>query len=406
MKITRVRTLLMQAGATRSGKPAKAAPSDSAPGAVKAAGSRNWLFVKIETDAGITGIGESSGWPRVVERAIEDLSPLLVGEDPQHIERLQQKLIVAMMGHGVLGTVGGGALTGIDLALWDIKGKVLDAPVWSLLGGKVRDRVQIYTHANNAEYAVMARDKGFKTVKCSGVEDPVRRVATIRDAVGMDVDIAVDMHGAPWWTPIDAARMARALEEYNLLWIEDPVAPDNLDGFKLIRDTAAVPIAAGERVAGIFGERELIERNLVDIIQPDGGRAGGITQMKKIAAMAEAHHIMVAPHSGSLGPVAEYGALHLMAAIPNALMLERMEHDWDGRQQTIVPHPVQANGYLEVPDRPGLGCDVDEEFVAQHPSRGNVSAAAPTDEDAAAGQGRHFVQTRQQRNRLFRKQDQ
>jgi galactonate dehydratase len=121
-----------------------------------------------------------------------------------------------------------------------------------------------------------------------------------------------------------------------------------------------VPLAAGERMSTIFGERELIERELVDVIQPDTGRAGGISQMKKIAAMAEAHHIMMAPHSGSLGPVAEYAALHVMAAIPNALFLERIEDDWEGRAHTVIPHPQQVDGFLAVPDSPGLGVDIDE----------------------------------------------
>lgn len=403
MKITGVRTFLMQAGPSSSGKPARPGLPGGEAGQPKLPGSRNWLFVKIETDAGITGIGECSGWPLVIQRAIEDLATLLLGEDPAHIERIQQKLIVAMMGHGMLGTVGGGALTGIDMALWDIKGKVLGAPVWSLLGGKVRDRVQIYTHANNAEFAVAAKEQGFKAIKCSGLEDPVRKVAKLRDAVGSDLDIAVDMHGPPWWTPVDAARIARALEAYDILWLEDPIAPDNLDGYRRIRDTAAVPLAAGERVSGIFGERELIERELVDIIQPDTGRAGGITQMKKIAAMAEAHHIMVAPHSGSLGPVAEYAALHLMAAIPNALMIERMETDWEGRRDTIVPHPEQSDGFLAVPGVPGLGCDINEEFVSRHPSQGNLSMPArlPSDAEELGGQGPLYVQTRMQRGKLF-----
>ena len=124
------------------------------------------------------------------------------------------------------------------------------------------------------------------------------------------MDIAIDLHGPPWLTPIDAAQVCRALEQFNMMWVEDPIAPENLEGFKRIRDHSSVPLAAGERQATIFGERELIERELVDVIQPDTGRAGGITQMKKIAAMAEAHHIGFAPHSGSLGPVAEYAALH------------------------------------------------------------------------------------------------
>ncbi|MFC0008325.1 mandelate racemase/muconate lactonizing enzyme family protein [Devosia nitrariae] len=406
MKITAVRTFLMQAGPSNSGKPPRQiipVVDESQP---RLPGSRNWLFVKVETDAGITGIGECSGWPRVIERAIEDLSSLLIGEDPTHIERIAQKLQVAMMGHGMLGTVGGGALTGIDIALWDIKGKALGTPVWNLLGGRVRDRVQIYTHANNKEFALSAKTRGFKAIKCSGgsgLQDPVRKVATMRELLGSDVDIAVDVHGPPWLTPIDAARLARALEPYDILWLEDPIAPDNLDGYKRIRDASTVPLAAGERVSGIFGERELIEKELVDIIQPDAGRAGGITQMKKIAAMAEAHHIAVAPHSGSLGPVAEYAALHLMASIPNALMLERMEDDWEGRRQTIVPHPEQADGFLTVPDAPGLGCDIVEAFIAGFPSQGNVSVPSKTldDRDRIGGEGRLYVQTRLRRGKYF-----
>ena len=403
MKITEVKTFLMQAGSASSGKPPKmsaAGPDGKKPG------SRNWLFVKIYTDAGIVGIGECSGWPRVIEKAIEDLSWLLIGEDPGNIECIAQKLQVAMMGHGMLGTVAGGALTGIDLALWDIKGKALNTPVWNLLGGKVRDRVQIYTHANNAEFALSAKTRGFKAIKCgggNGLQDPVRKVAKIRDTLGSDVDIAVDLHGPPWLTPGDAARLARALEPYDLLWLEDPIAPDNLDGYRRIKDASSIPLAAGERMVGVFGQRELIENELVDIIQPDTGRAGGLTQMKKIAAMAEAHHIMVAPHSGSLGPVAEYAALHLMATIPNGLILERMEDDWEGRRKTIVPHPEQSQGYLDVPDRPGLGCDIDEEFVVAHPSNRNVSIP-PMQADHAqeiGNQGRLYVQSRLQRARYY-----
>jgi galactonate dehydratase len=406
MKITAVRTYLMQAGPPNSGKPRKEPVAGPDGTLLKLAGTRNWLFVKIETDAGITGIGECSGWPRVVQRAIEDLLVLLVGEDPTHIERLNQKLQVAMMGHGMLGTVGGGALTGIDIALWDIKGKALNTPIWNLLGGKVRDKVQIYTHANNQEYALSAKARGFKAIKCSGssgLEAPVRKVAEMRDLMGSEIDIAIDMHGPPWLTPIDAARLARALEPYDLMWIEDPIAPDNLDGYKRIRDASSVPLAAGERMAGIFGERELIEKELVDIIQPDTGRAGGISQMKKIAAMAEAHHIMVAPHSGSLGPVAEYAALHLMASIPNALMIERMEDDWEGRRKTIVPHPEQSDGYLPVPDAPGLGCDINLDFVAEYPSTGNVAVPTkPVDHsDEIGNQGRLYVQSRLRRRKFF-----
>ncbi|MBY5450532.1 MULTISPECIES: mandelate racemase/muconate lactonizing enzyme family protein [Rhizobium] len=401
MKITGIRTFLMRVGQPDPSKWASDQPAGD--GASKHfGGTRNWLFLKIDTDEGITGIGECSGWPRVVEAAIRDLAPLLIGEDPAHTERLWQKMHIAMMGHGMLGTVGGGAMTGIDMALWDIKGKALGVPVWMLLGGKVRDRIPIYSHANTPEHALALKARGIKAIKCGGVADPVRKVAALREAVGDDMDIAIDLHGPPWLTPADACRLVRALEPYELMWVEDPIAPENIDGYRRIRDAAHVPLAAGERSATIFGERELIEKELVDVIQPDTGRAGGITQMKKIAAMAEAHHIQMAPHSGSLGPVAEYAALHLLAAIPNALILERLDDDWEGRRQTIVPHPEQVDGLIAVPNGPGLGCDIDEAFVARFPSGGNVSVPQSAGAYNPGTDNEHlYVQTRQSRRSYF-----
>ena len=270
----------------------------------------------------------------------------------------------------------------------------------------MRDKVRIYGHAKTPEAALSLKARGITAVKCGGVSDPIRMVAALRDAVGDDMDIAIDLHGPPWLTPIDAAQVCRALEPYNMLWVEDPIAPENLEGFKRIRDHSSVTLAAGERQATIFGERELIERELVDVIQPDTGRGGGITQMKKIAAMAEAHHIGFAPHSGSLGPVGEYAALHLLAAIPNGLILERIEDDWEGRAKTIIPHPVSENGFLKVPDAPGLGCDIDEEFVALFPSQGNVSIpvseASGSYVEGTFGE-RLYVQTRLKRGVYFPK---
>ncbi|MBY5402979.1 mandelate racemase/muconate lactonizing enzyme family protein [Rhizobium leguminosarum] len=401
MKITGIRTFLMRVGQPDPSK--WASEQRAGDGASKQfGGTRNWLFLKIDTDECITGIGECSGWPRVVEAAIHDLAPLLIGEDPAHTERLWQKMHIAMMGHGMLGTVGGGAVTGIDMALWDIKGKALGVPVWMLLGGKVRDRIPIYSHANTPVHALALKERGIKAIKCGGVADPVRKVAALREAVGDDMDIAIDLHGPPWLTPADACRLVRALEPYELMWVEDPIAPENIDGYRRIRDAAHVPLAAGERSATIFGERELIEKELVDVIQPDTGRAGGITQMKKIAAMAEAHHIQMAPHSGSLGPVAEYAALHLLAAIPNALILERLDDDWEGRRQTIVPHPQQVDGLIAVPNGTGLGCDIDEAFVARFPSNGNVSVPQSAGAYNPGTDNEHlYVQTRQSRRSYF-----
>jgi galactonate dehydratase len=404
MKIVEIKTFLMHAGAPSL----KSWASDGSFGAQQFSknltGSRNWLFVKVVTDEGITGIGECSGWPRVIRTAVEDLTPLLVGEDPMHIERLWQKMQIAIMGHGMTGVVGAGAMTGIDMALWDIKGKALNTPVWNLLGGKLRDRIRIYGHANTPETALSLKQRGVTALKCGGVSDPVRKVAALREAVGQEMDIAIDLHGPPWLTPADATQVCRALEPYRMMWVEDPIAPDNLDGYARIRNHSSVTLAAGERMATIFGERELIERDLIDVVQPDTGRAGGITQMKKIAAMAEAHHIMLAPHSGSLGPVAEYAALHLLASCPNGLVLERIEDDWDGRAKTVIPHPVSRDGYIDVPDRPGLGVEIDEDFVAQWPSEMNVSI--PVTEGAgsyAQGTFREhvYVQTRWKRGVYF-----
>lgn len=406
MKITDVKTFLMHAGSPQL----KSWASDGSFGTQvfsgNLTGTRNWLFVKVYTDEGVVGLGECSGWPRVIETAVQDLKALLIGEDPQHIERLWQKMQIAIMGHGMTGTVGAGAMTGIDMALWDIKGKVLGVPVWSLLGGQVRSQVRMYAHASTPATALALKARGVTALKCGGVSDPVRKIAALREAVGDDIDLMIDLHGPPWLTPADAATLARELEPYKLLFMEDPIAPDNLDGYRRIRDASNIPLAAGERMATIFGLRQLIEEELVDVVQPDTGRAGGITQMKKIAAMAEAHHIMMAPHSGSLGPVAEYAALHLLAAIPNTLFLERIEDDWDGRAHTALPALQQQNGFLTVPTAPGLGVEIDEDFVARFPSQANVSIPL-TPASGAYVDGTFeehvYVQTRMKRAHYFPK---
>jgi galactonate dehydratase len=360
LKITDIKTFLMMAGAPES----TGSTSWSA---------RNWCFVKVYTDEGIVGIGEGSGWPRVVQTAIEDLKPVVVGEDPVNIERIWQKMLVSTMGAGMTGTPGSGAMNAVDMALWDIKGKTLDTPVWNLLGGKVRDRVRAYGHADTPERALELRRQGLTAVKTGGVHRTVEKVEAIRKAVGDEMDIMVDAHGPPWFTTKDAIIVGKALEPYNLLFYEDPVPPDNVEALQRVQDNVNIPIAAGERHSHIWGVRQLIEREIVDVVQPDTGRIGGISQMMKIAAMAEAHYITVAPHSGSLGPIAEYAAIHVLAAIPNALILERVHDDVPVRYEVTIPHIETVDGYIEVPDRPGLGVDIDEDVALAHPSRGNTS---------------------------------
>jgi len=404
LRITDIKTFLMQAQFPPEEAYATAHRVDAVKGQSGRSATRNWLFLKIHTDAGITGVGECSGWPRVVERAVQDLTPLLVGEDPGDIERLWQKSFSAMMAHGMTGVVGAGALSGIDMALWDIKGKALGTPVWNLLGGKIRDRIKIYGHASTPEVAKSLSDRGITAIKTGGVADIVAKVEAIRRAVGDEVDLMVDLHGPPWMTAKDAIVTGKRLEPYDLLFFEDPVAPENAEALERIQQHVDIPIAAGERFATIWGMRALIERELVDVIQPDTGRAGGLTQMRKIAAMAEAHHIAVAPHSGSLGPVAEYAALHLMAAIPNALILERLEDDWPGRYEVITPVPKTIDGHLPVPDTPGLGVDIVEEAVARYPSTGNLSVAgSPSTGAYAPGtfDEQVYFQTRFSRRKTF-----
>jgi galactonate dehydratase len=353
------------------------------------------------TDAGIHGVGECSGWPRVVETAVKDLAHVLVGEDPAHIDKLWNRMFLAAMGHGVLGTVGAGAMSGIEMALWDIKGKALGQPVWNLLGGRFRERIPVYGHAKSPEAAHQLLERGYRAIKVSftgGVD--IDKVAAVREAVGPEIDLMVDAHGPTWMTPRDAITLARNLEPLDLLFLEDPIAPDNLDAFERVRDGTSIPLAAGERLATIWGMRPLIERELVDVIQPDTGRAGGITQMRKIAAMAEAHWITVAPHSGSLGPVGEVAALHVMATIPNALMLERMEFDWAGRYQVVTPSIASDDGHLTVPSTPGLGVDIVIDEISKYPSLRNV-AALPADDGWSCEPGTHaefsYFQTRRSR---------
>jgi len=363
MKITEIKTYLMHAGTTGGGW-----------------ASRNWLFVKIFTDEGIYGVGEASGWPRVVETAIKDLTPLLIGEDPFHIEKLWQKLYLGMMGHGMTGIVGSGALTGLEMALWDIKGKALNVPLWNLLGGKIRDRIRLYAHAHTAERARELVERGFTGLKAGGVTGPLRKIHAIREAVGPEIDLMLDVHGPPWLTTRDAIRLGQALEEYNLLFYEDPVAPENIKAVARVAQAVNLPIAAGERHAGLYGIRDLIEQEMIDVVQPDTGRAGGLLQMKKIAALAEAHYVTVAPHSGSLGPVAEMAAVHLLATLPNFLILEHITDDVTQRYEVMAPQPEIVAGQMIVPDRPGIGVDIVEEAIAKYPSRGNVSPPDPANE--------------------------
>ena len=370
MRIASVTPYLMQAGAPgETGWSAKG---------MSGGGSRHWCFVKIETEDGLSGVGEGSGWPKLVAAGIADLSTLLIGQDARNIDALWHRLFVAQMGHGQTGVVGAGAIGAIDMALWDLNAKSLGIPLWRFLGGRFRDRIRAYVHASSLESAHAAVADGFSALKTGNVADAIDKVAAIRAALGAKVDIAVDLHGPPWLTSADALRVARELEPFDLMFLEEPVPPEDIEGLRRIRSGTSLPIAAGERGALLWGYRTLIEQGLVDIIQPDTGRVGGITQLRKIAALAEAHFVQVAPHSGTLGPVAEFAAIHFLASIPNALIHERFRQDWDGRA-SVVTHSLEvADGHVLVPDRPGLGTDLVLDEIARHPPAINVAAGTAT----------------------------
>lgn len=393
-RITAIRTFLMQAGPLGvSGWTADVRNSI-------VSGTRNWLFVKVETEDGITGIGEGSGWPRVVEVAVNDLAHVVIGQDAFATELLWQRMHVAMMGHGMSGVVGQGAIGAIDMALWDIKGKALGVPVWQLLGGRLRDRIRAYAHASTPDQARAAVAKGFRALKTGGVKNPVEKATLIREAVGKDIDLMIDAHGPPWLTAPDAIAVCNALAPLSPLFVEEPLAPEDMEGYRRLRRATDVPLAAGERHGGLHGIAPLLHEGLVDVVQPDAGRAGGITGLRKIATLAEARFATVAPHAGSLGPVAEYAALHILAAIPNALILEKMDPDWEGRAQCVTATPILQDGYLMVPDAPGLGIDIDEDFVARHPSIRNVGLPAGGWPEGTEG-ATLYAQPREQRARAF-----
>jgi galactonate dehydratase len=303
---------------------------------------------------------------------------LVVGEDPFLIERIWQKLFTSTQGHGMTGVVGSGAITGIEMALWDLKGKALETPVWNLLGGKMRNRIRLYGHAFDKDRARYLVNHGFTALKIFGSPNAVRRTALLRKEFGQDIDLMVDTGGGPWQTPADAITLGRKLERYDLMFYEDPVSEIDIDGLERVAKSIDIPIAIGEAYPGLFALRPLIERGIIDVAQPDTGRFGGLWQMKKLAAIAEAHQVTIAPHQGSLGPVAEVAAIHLLSTLPNYLIHEHLVNDVPQRYEVMNGQPEIDDGHILVPNLPGLGVDLDEEAINRYPPHNN---AIPVTED-------------------------
>jgi galactonate dehydratase len=330
-----------------------------------------WLFLQVNTNAGLVGLGEPivEGRAKTVATAIEELTPYLLGKDPRAVAHHWQAMYRHAFYRG--GPVLTSAISGIDQALWDIKGKALGVPVYELLGGPTRARVRVYAHAGTVERIQQRKAEGFTAFK-TGVfkERPARlvenkafidratqRFAELRTAIGDDCDLAIDFHGAT--SPQTAKLLIKALEPYQPMFIEEPVNCQEVDVMADIARGTHLPIATGERIFTKWGFREILERKAASILQPDLCHAGGITECRLIAGMAEAFYAAIAPHN-PLGPISLAAGLHLAAAIPNFLCQEQASLGVG-----YIKKPFQVrDGYIDIPEGPGLGIELDEEALA------------------------------------------
>ncbi len=330
-----------------------------------------WLFLKIHTNAGITGLGEpvTEGRALTCATAIKEIEPYLVGKDPRQVAHHWQAIYRHAFYRG--GPILTSALSGIDQALWDIKGKALGVPVYELLGGPTRTRVRVYAHARTPDQMKAAIKEGFTAFKTGPakrrparyVETPaevqyaVEKFAELRQTVGNNVDLAVDFHGAI--SPAHAKMLIKGLEPYNPMFIEEPCQAQNHDIMAEIARSTHLPIATGERVFTKWGFREVLEKKAATILQPDLCHAGGITECRLIAGMAEAYYASIAPHN-PLGPISLAAGVQLAASIPNFLIQEQVSL---GEGYLKKPFRVR-DGYLELPTEPGLGIELDENAMA------------------------------------------
>jgi galactonate dehydratase len=348
---------------------------------------RNLVFARVQTDEGVYGIGEaySAGPDDATVAVIKDFETWLVGRDPRDVEFLWQLMYNGSRFPG--GVITNAAISGIEHALWDIKGKALGVPVYELLGGKCRERVRVYqspggrTPEEMAERALGLIERyGYGALKIgphppgsesaswsATVRGAAGRMEALRRAVGEDVDIGVDPH-AKIFEPVRALQMAQALKPYNPFFFEEPLRPENIDALAELRRQVDVPVATGEMLYTKFEFRDLLVRGAADIVQPDICCAGGLLEQKKIAAMAEAFYVTVAPHN-PMGPVATAVNVHFAASTPNFLILEYTPDDRPPRRD-LVDEPIQLkDGYLELPTRPGLGIDLNVDAFERYPFR-------------------------------------
>ena len=358
---------------------------------------RNWIFVKVITDEpGLYGWGEATlEWhTRGVIGAIEDLSVLLIGEDPTRIEHLWQMMYRQHFWHGS-GIVRATAIAGIDIALWDILGKVTNLPCSKLWGGPVRDYVRTYSHLGGGKledfyqtdrddaerFADLARqtvEQGFTAFKSMAVPEtmpieglqPIRyaeqNVCAMREAVGDEIDIMVDCHARP--SPAMGLKFGKALEPYGLYFFEEPCWPESIDGLAAINSALTTPVATGERITHLAAFKELFEKRGCEICQLDLTHCGGFTEARRIASLAEAHRIALAPHNPQ-GPVSTAASLEFGFSQPSYIICETVHQHVPWRQDVVAEgFVVEEQGRIVRPnEKPGLGIEIDEEEVKKHP---------------------------------------
>lgn len=345
----------------------------------------NWVFVKVYTDEGIDGVGEATleYKEKALIGAVEHLKEYLVGESPLDIEKHWHNIYRDAYWRG--GAVLMSALSAVEMALWDILGKKLGVPVYQLLGGKVHDKVRIYvngwfagakTPQEFGEKAKIAVGRGVTAMKWDpfgksymdisnkDLNTSLECIAAVREAVGKDVDLLIEGHGR--FNIPTGIKIANELGQFKPMFFEEPTPPDNLDALKAVRDKSPVAISAGERLYTRYDYNALFDKMAADYIQPDISHAGGIMELKKIAAIAESHYIPFAPHNPS-GPVANAATLQLAACCPNFCILEIMYSDVDYRKDITTESLVYKDGYITIPDKPGLGIELNEEECLKHP---------------------------------------
>ena len=345
----------------------------------------NWVFVKVFTDEGISGVGEATleYKEHAVSAAIGELERALVGRDPRAIEAIWHDCYRDAYWRG--GAVLMSALAGVEMALWDIKGKALGVPVYELLGGKIRDCVPCYangwfagskTPEDFARCARAAVDAGFSGLKWDPfgssymnidpktLSSALDCVAAVKDAVGSRANLIIEGHGR--FNVPTAVRIGNELGKFGILWFEEPVPPDDKQAIAWVRSKISTPVSGGERLYSRFEYADYLRMECADFWQPDVSHAGGIMEVKKIAAMAEAHHIPVCPHNPS-GPVANAATLQLAACVQNFYLLETMAVDIPWRSEISNEKVRFENSMMFIPGAPGLGIEINEAAIAKYP---------------------------------------